>query len=140
MIAPYAARRFRSLFGVPDVVMVGREDPWQDVTVLLWDPILQKWAPVDNWIGVQIDVKEREVATTRRTFLNSGKVVEAGPWAKSEVGDRVALHRDRTVHRPDDTKWFATKWGPYDGQGVLFVRETDSDGVCRVLGRFVEAA
>jgi len=140
MLAPYAARRFKNLFGVPDVVMVGREDPWQDITILLWDPIQERWAPVDNWIAVQFDVKARDVLTTHRKFLNSGVVRDAGPWAQSKEGDRVALHRDRTVLRPDDTKWFASKWGPYDGQGVMFVREVDSDGVRRVLGRFEEAS
>lgn len=133
MIAPYAARRLRNLFDVPDVVLVGREDPWGDITVLIYDFIEKVWEPLSNWVGVQVIAKKRGVETTRRTFTNLGKVLVAGPDASVAPGEFVALHKDRTVHRPDDTKWFASKHGPFDGMGVLFVREADSDGVRRLL-------
>lgn len=134
MIAPYAARRLQEYNGVPDVCLIGREDPWGDITILIQSPLTNQWEPLANWIGVKIDRKESTVATVKRTYLNSGVVMLAGPAAESAPGDHVALHRDRTLHRPDDTKWFATHHGPWDGQGILFVREVDSDGRRRVLG------
>lgn len=133
-LAPYAPRRLQEWCGVPDVVLVGLDDPWEDITILVWNPLLSRWEPVSNWIAVQIAVRGSGVATTRRHFHNYGKVLMAGPLAESREGETVALHKDRTVHRSDDTKWFATKFGPWDDLGVLLVREVDSAGERRVLG------
>ncbi len=139
MIAPYAAHRFQELNGIQDVALVGREDPWEDITALLLNPLTQEWEPVDNWIVAKIDAKTVATANgltiqqTRRKFLNSGKVMMAGPKSSCIPGERIGIHKDRTIHRPDNTKFFATKHGPWDGLGVLCFREQDSDGTRRVI-------
>lgn len=132
LIAPYAARRFQELNGVADVVVVGKEDPWEDVTILLKNPLTGVWEPLSNWVAVKLS--EKPSLGLKRKFYNHGTVLMAGPDAESCEGDLVALHRDRIIHRPDNSKWFATWHGPWDRQGVLLVREVDSDGVMRVLG------
>jgi hypothetical protein len=134
ILAPYAARRLKELNGVKDVCLVGLDDPWQDVTILLLNPITGEFEPMDNWIGVQIAEREFTVASSKKSYHNFGTVKFTGPNAESKRGQVVALHKDRTVKRPDDTKWFGVKWSPYDGQRILYVREVDSSGFRRVLG------
>jgi len=140
ILAPYAARRLKDLSGVKDVCLVGLDDPWQDVTILLLNPLSKVWEPVDNWIGVKIAKRERamvngkEIQSVKKSYHNYGEVACAGPGAESKVGQTVLLHRDRVIKRPDNSRWFGVKWSPWDNQGLLFVRESDSEGFRRVLG------
>lgn len=134
--APYSARRLKTLFGVSDVCLFGRDDPWEDIVPFVWNPLNSEWELTSNWVGVKLDQKGYSVEFHRKTYLNSGKVVVHGPEAESRCGDHVALHRDRTVHRPDDTKWFVCRMSKFDDSGTIFVRERDSDGVQRVLATF----
>lgn len=133
LAAPYAPRRLKNLFGVPDVCLLGRDDPWRDIVPFVWNPLTSEWELTANWVGVKLDQKGYSVATHRPKFLNSGIVVLKGPEAESSLGERVALHRDRTIPRPDDSKWFICRMSKYDGTGTVFVRERDSDGVQRIL-------
>ena len=137
MLAPFAPRRLQELFGVPDVCLIGYDDPWEDITPLVWNPLNQTWELTDNWVALKIHREEVAVEVVRHKYVNIGTVLSAGPKAESLLDDTVVLHRDRTLHRPDDTKWFATKYGPWDGLGVLLVREVDSEGERRILGTLV---
>lgn len=131
--APYAARRLKTLFGVKDVCLFGREDPWKDIVPFVWNPVASEWELTSNWVAVVLDQKGYSVEHHRPKYLNSGEVAMAGPDAQSKVGERVALHRDRTVPRPDNTKWFVCAFSKLERTGTVVVRECDSDGAQRVL-------
>ncbi len=142
MVAPYAARRFENVNGIADVVLVGREDPWDDITIMIWDKVYDMWLPLSNWVLVELMAKTvakfdgMQLVTTKKRFYNQGTIMMTGPDTTVKCDSVVALHKDRTVHRPDNTKWFATRNAPWSKTGRVLVREVDSDGERRVLGVF----
>lgn len=134
IVAPYAARRIRSLFGVNDVGVVGKEDPWQDVTPLKLNRDTMEWDLIANWMIIGIYYYRSPVEMSKKLFkVNAGVVAKVGPEASFEEGDTVVLHKDRTVPRPDDTKWFVSRYCEWQAKHAVFVREVDSRGSRRVL-------
>lgn len=133
IIAPYAPWRFKEMLGVPDVCVVGVDDPWEDIVTHVWNPLHKRWELVSNWVAVKMDVLSRQIKTGWRTFNNWGTVMDVGPDSQLLHGQKVVTHSDRTRLRPDNSKWFVPKFSPYDGEGIVFVRECDSSGERRIL-------
>lgn len=133
MVAPYSAHELHGYAGFSKLGIFGIEDDVEDVTILKWDG--EVWAPMFNWCSVLVEPKSKEIVIDERRRLlragtvkyhNWGTVLQAGPDAIVEPGERVVLHRDRTTARPEDSKWFRQMWGPYP-KNAVFVREASFD-------------
>lgn len=136
MVRPFSGTRMQEARGFRDIACIGITDPWEEDIVLFERD--GRWLPLSNWLAIELEEKASAVLTTATTWKNSGRVLMAGPTADAQVGERVALHSDLHQQRPDDTKWLSSLWGPF-GPAVRFVRETDCEGVRRVLA-LLEAA
>lgn len=137
MIAPYSAWRIKHMLGVDDVVIMGVDDPWQEVTPLIYNPTHNVWEPLDNWLIMAIQEKGIDLETAEAFYDYMGRIKRAGPLAESKIGDLVVLNKDIDEQRPDDTKWFGVRMSPWP-RGTAVVRETDATGVRRVLGTIQE--
>ena len=120
-----------------DVLILGRDDDLWDTVIFRWVPA--EWLPLRNWMVIQLDFRKRSVERTEQGLvqdcLDCGTVLAAGPDATFGRGRRVVTHEDRTVERPDDSRWFTVAGHPqWSGPGIFVVREVDSEGVRRVWG------
>jgi len=137
IVAPYAAWRFMHLLGASDVLIIGADDPWDEIVPLVWNPLSAMWELTSNWVSLEL-AENRHPLSRKASYRHYGEVIATGPDAYSQIGDTVLLAGDRLEPMPDNCRWFVTRFGSWDRPGVIMVREIDGDGVRRVLATVVE--
>lgn len=132
MLAPYSGHRFKEYAGIKDLIVVGLDDDWQDVTPLWYNDRAGLWEPTANWCTIIVEPKEESIQRARKEWHSYGALAQAGPEVTIPAGHLVMMHKDRFVARPDDSRWFRAGRGPFPFN-TMFVRERCSEGVQRVV-------